>query len=490
MSFFEQMGSGRRVALVVMILAGLAAMWGFGRWATAPVWVPLVTDAEIEQVADITGRLDESGIAYRLERGGTAVSVEEAELARARVALADGGVAFGGRPGFELFDQPSWGMTDFTQRVNYRRALEGELQRTLGRMRGVKEAQVHMALEESSLIRDTQRPAEASIVLTLGRAGVLDDAMVEGVQALVAGSVEGLAPENVTVMDDTGRLLSSAGGVGGVGSSARQFDVRRQVEEYLESKAQALLDRIVGPEDASVRVAAELDFDQVDRTVQEVDPNSRVTLQEDVEEIVPGDASQGASSTTSSSTFETSRSVETLRREGGRIHRLSVAVLLNERPADQGAWASDQLARIQTLVQSSVGFDPQRGDQISVSAVPFDAAAVQSAPEPVPGPGVLDWVHLLQRPVLGLLGALMSLVLVWRLMGQLRTAPSGGGGGRLASVASPQGLPAGLDAGARDEGGAGADATPPARDLPTPRQVEVERPEMTARVVRAWLKEA
>lgn len=489
MSLLDSLGGGRRPLLVVVVLAGLGAMWGFGAWATAPAWVPLVQDVELETVSRVTAQLDEVGIAYKLETGGTRVVVEEADLARARVVLAGSGLTLGGRPGFELFDQPSWGMTDFTQRVNYRRALEGELERTLGRMRGVEEAQVHMALEESSLIRRASRPAEASIVLTLGRGAGFDAAMVEGVQALVAGSVEGLNTDNVTVMDDTGRLLSAPSGPGGMASSARQLDMRQRVEDYLEEKAQALLDRIVGSEDATVRVAAELDFDRLDRTVQSVDPESQVTVEEELAEVIPGDASQGASSVESSSTFETSRSVETLSREGGRITRLSVAVLLNDRAEEDGPWQAEELARIQALVQNAVGFDPARGDVISVNAVPFDPAPATPGAEPAPPPGILEWVRVLQRPVLGLLGAVVTLVLVLRLLGQLKTqGPSGGGrlaaAGEAPSLAPGQGRAEGEADTGQEEGRAAP------RQIAQPSPVEVERPEMTARVVRAWLKEA
>lgn len=487
MNPLDTLGAGRRPVLVVIILAAVAAMWGFGRWATAPAWVPLVQGADLQAVGDITSGLDDAGIPYRLEAGGTGVSVTEAELARARVALAGEGLTPGRRPGFELFDRPSWGMTEFTQRVNYRRALEGELQRSIATMRGVDDAQVHLALEESSLIRQSSRPAEASIVLSLRRNGSWDPGMVEGVQALVAGSVEGLTTENVTVMDDSGRLLSLAASPGGMGGSARQLEMRQDVEEYLESKAQALLDRVVGPENATIRVAADLDFDRLDRTTHEVDPESRVPVQEQLEEIIPGNEDQGASSVSSSSTFETSRSVETLTREGVRIARLSVAVLVDDKTAEGAPWPSGELARIQSLVRNAVGLDPARGDEISVQAVPLDPVSVPGATAtPAPGPGILEWVRVLQRPVLGLLGVLVTLLLVFRLLGQLgASAPVARS---LAGAPDAVGLPAGSG------GGSVAEAQRPAArsrpDLPPPRAVEVERPEMTARVVRAWMKEA
>ena len=293
--------------------------------------------------------------------------------------------------GFELFDEPSWGMTDFTQRVNYRRALEGELERTISRMRGVERAQVHLALRQSSVLRRNEQPGEASVVLGV-RSGVQpENAVVEGIASLVASAVEGLESANVRVLDDSGRLLSANSIAGSPeGLSDRQLQIQRDVETYLEQRAEALVSRMVGPGNATVRVSAALNFDRIDRTVQAVDPDQQATVQEDRAEIIPGTEEQGASSITTNSVFENTRSVETFSRGGARLDRLTVAVLVNDVviPADTaGGQASptyeprtqQQLDEVEELVANAVGLSNERGDQISVISVPIEV-------EPMPVP--------------------------------------------------------------------------------------------------------
>src|SRR5690606_27364013 len=155
----------------------------------------------IESVAEVTAKLDEQSIAYELTKGGSEILIAETDLARARVLLAREGLPSKGRPGFELFDQPSWGMTDFTQRINYRRALEGELERTITQMRGVEAAQVHLAISQSTAFRRAENPEAASVVLKL-RSGARPAAdLVEGIASLIASSVDGLDSDKVTVLD-------------------------------------------------------------------------------------------------------------------------------------------------------------------------------------------------------------------------------------------------------------------------------------------------
>src|SRR5690625_1074423 len=157
----ERLRSDRRLVLITVGVGSALLIWGFSYWATRPEWVPLMPGLDLGGVAEVTARLDEERIPYRLERAGSEIKVSEDDLARARVALAQSGTPRQGRPGFELFDQPSWGMTDFTQRINYRRALEGELERTISQMRGIESAQVHLAMQESSVFRRTDRQSEA-----------------------------------------------------------------------------------------------------------------------------------------------------------------------------------------------------------------------------------------------------------------------------------------------------------------------------------------
>jgi flagellar M-ring protein FliF len=136
----------RRMLVLVVGIAAAGLIFAVSQWAGAPTWVPAFTGVPIESVTSMTDKLDQAGVKYKLERGGADIMVAAADLAKARVALAKGGIPMTGRPGMELFDQPSWGMTDFTQRINYRRALEGELERTIGKMRGIDAALVHLVM--------------------------------------------------------------------------------------------------------------------------------------------------------------------------------------------------------------------------------------------------------------------------------------------------------------------------------------------------------
>src|SRR5436305_6677578 len=180
----------RRILVLVIGVAAAGLIFAVSQWAGAPTWVPAFSGIPLESVSQLTDKLDQAGVKYKLERGGADVMVAASDLAKARVALAKGGIPNSGRPGLELFDQPSWGMTDFTQRINYRRALEGELERTIGKMRGIDAAQVHLVLHETEGFAAQDRPTEASVVLKLK--GEADPEVVKGIAHLVASSVEGL----------------------------------------------------------------------------------------------------------------------------------------------------------------------------------------------------------------------------------------------------------------------------------------------------------
>ena len=460
----------------------------------APAWVSLAQGMPMETIGQVAGRLDEEGIRYRLEGGGSIITVAEADAARARVVLATEGLTSVGRPGFELFDQPSWGMTDFTQRVNYRRALEGELERTIGKMRGVEGAQVHLALQESSFLRRSSRPGEASVVLALNSGMRPDDAMVEGIAFLVASSVEGMDTDNVTVLDDGGRLLSAGPDLSTVeGMTNRQLKVRQDIEGYLESKALELVTPIVGNGNADVRVSVDLNFDRIDRTVQNFDPDQQVTLSEDRSEIVPSTDEQGAASTTTNSTFDVGQSVETLSRGGARIERVSAAVLVNDRQVPDesadGAFTYEartaaELAQVESLVRNAVGINEPRGDAISVVSVPFD----MSLPDDLASEEGLDVagvIYAAQRPAVALFGVIMTVFLALKLLGTIKSLPRStpenqlvGASGDAPSVAAVSHAEPVVPQPA------------PTLRMPQPRKVELADPGMTARVVKAWMNEA
>lgn len=493
----ERWGRAKSVAIVLVGVGSLIAIWGFAHWATAPTWVTVQPGLTLEGVAEVTAALDEAGVSYRLGRGGTDIRVPDAEAPRARVLLAQQGLLSSARPGFELFDQPAWGMTDFTQRINYRRALEGELERTIGQMRGVEAAQVHLAIPDGSRFRrSAERAAEASVVVKLRSGARPPREFVEGITFLVASSVEGLSDANVTVLDDGGRVLNSPASDGNPSvRTKRQLDFQREVESYLERKAENLVAQIVGPENVEVRVAAAINFDQVQRTVRAVDPNAQAIVQEQRSEIIPGPTVEGAGSTVENTTYEVTRSMEQFSSGAGSLERLTVAVLVNDRVED-GATGTTvprtpaELRQVEALVRNAVGIDETRGDAISVVSVPFDPTLPLALPAPGgEGPNLLSLVRVLQRPVIGLLAVVLAFVIALRVIKSLSAArgPASGAGE----------LPAGAAAGAVGRGDGEAVRLPQAARAAEPRTEGAEqvhatisvRPENAVRVVRAWMKD-
>ncbi len=480
-----RIGGTQRIVVLLVGVGALAVIWGFSHWGMQPNYVPIATDLPLDRIGEATQSLDQAGIAYRLDRGGSVISVDENSAGKARVTLAAAGLTGSSdRPGFELFDKPSWGMTDFTQRVNYRRALEGELEHTIGHMRGVQGAQVQLTLQDPSFLKASKRPPQASVVLDRAPSAVTDEAFVEGIQALVASAVDGMTPQNVTVLDDRGRLLSSAEGDAGVGLSNRQLQVQRQVESYLQSKADALVQQMVGNGNSSVRVSAQLNFDQIDRTVEGVNPDQQALVSENRSEITPGQPSQGASSVTTNDVYQNTRSTETVSRGGAQLERLTVAVVLADKEvkAANGTMTYQprtpaEIRQVEAVVRNAVGFSAKRGDQISVVSAPFPKKPL---PKPEPGPGFADMLLTYQRPIVALLGLLVAFLLVGRVLRTLASvAPksSGKSGGALSTA------PATSELSFRQP----ATQLSPAEMPAAPALAD---PAMTARVVRAWMKES
>jgi flagellar M-ring protein FliF len=236
-------GGGRRVMMGAVGLGTAILIMVVSRIATAPNWVPAMTNVPLQSASGLADKLDQAGIKYKLDGGGSSILVAEGDVAKARVALAKDGLPNGARPGLELFDRPTWGWNDFTQRVNYRRALEGELERTISAMRGVERAEVHLALSEQSAFRRAdERPTTASVVLALKQGGEPSPDVVQGIAHLVSASVDGLNSENVSIHDETGRQWSEPNdGSSAAGLSGHELRVQQDVEKYLEHKAEDLI---------------------------------------------------------------------------------------------------------------------------------------------------------------------------------------------------------------------------------------------------------
>src|SRR5665213_2777007 len=515
----DRVGGRQRVMLLTVGVGVAAVIFGISRWATAPDWVPAFSNQPVETVGKMTDKLSAAGIAYQLGNGGSQILVSSNDVARATVELAKDGLPSAGRPGMELFDQPSWGMTDFTQRINYRRALEGELERTIGKMTGVQSAQVHLALHEQSTFRSQDKPANASVVLKTGGAPPGQD-VVQGIAHLAASSVDGISADPVTVLDDSARMLPTPDDGSMASLTNAQLSTQREVEDYLQSKAEGLVDDIVGAGNARVRVAAALNFDKIERSSQMVDPDKQATSTEQRYEITPG-AQGGAASSNVAMSYDNSKITENFSGAIGNIKKLSVAVLLNDRIIPPAANAAanakptyvartpEEIARIESLIRGAVGADSTRGDVVTVVATHFDATPILAAEKDSPQT-MIATVQQFEKPGISLLAIAALLVVAMMLIKAIKSIPAPPGRSSYAPLALPSGSHSNQFATTAHDVATAISATAHqhqaysapsmiAEPLAFPEQNQTRgrvaatiaaKPDVSTRVVRAWLKEA
>ena len=481
MEAVRRLNGNRRFALLGLVAALLVGAAMVGRWATAPQFITLYRDLDLQEASQITESLTKASVTYRLADGGTRIEVAVADGAKSRVLLAKDGLPSRGRPGMELFDKPTWGMTDFTQRITYRRALEGELARTVGSLQGVERAQVHLALPEASPLRRLERPAEAAVVLTLRPGVSITPDIVRGIAMLVSSSVEQLSSDHVAVLDDQGRMLDSPSEDGNsLGLSSRQLELQQSVEKHLAGKVTELLTPVLGAGRVRSQVSARLNFGQVDRTIEEYDPDKQVLANEQRSEGGT-DASSGSDTpTVMNNTFLNSRRIDKLVGEVGNVTRLTVSVMVDAASLESGPAQEAQRSRLEALAKNAIGFDSTRGDQLALVAIPFTTPAppvVGTIPDSSSGTDrIIVVADRLGRPVIGILALLAAFVLGWRALRQ----------GNLAQPAPALAAPA-VSAGLVAKAVA-----------PTPANIQLrnriasdtlDAPETAAKVIRAWLAE-
>lgn len=370
--------------LVCLIGSSLAVYW----MSTSVEYVPLASGLAMEEAGPIVTQLEASNIHYRLESGGTTILVAKDQLAKARVDLAAKGVATRGGKGYELFDELSLGATPFVQNVTYLRALQAELARSIMQLEPVAAARVLIArAEPTPFVRD-QQPTTASVVLKLKPGFGVSRAMAAGIVSLVARSVEGLRPEHVTVIDSSGRLLSEPTRGGNEGLTPSELEVRRELEEYLSSKAEELLARHLGAGRALVRVSADLSRQKLRETRETYSPEERAVKSEQIVSSESGSSGPrgiaGASSNTgtqpvSSTTappaprsreettytdYLVSKTTREMESRSGDVQRLSVAVVVDLSPREGAEVIS--LKEVEEIVKQAVGFQTGR-DSIKVT---------------------------------------------------------------------------------------------------------------------------
>lgn len=381
-AFFGRMAPAQRVTLGAVVAGAVALLAGVGYWASQPDYALLFGGLDAQSAASVVESLQGEGVDYDLRDGGTSVFVPREDVHELRLRMAGEGLVSDGIAGYELFDGGTLGMTDFMQKVSYKRALEGELARTVMNVQGIDGARVHLVLPERNPFRDQQVAASASVVLHL-KGGAPGREQVSAITALVAGAVEGLTPANVTVVDDGGQLLSDPADASPGGSlSSSQLRYQQAMEEHLAEQGQSMLDRVLGPGRAVVRVSADLDFSRTVTETSRIDPESQTVLSEE-QMNEQGQENTGATSTVRN--YELSREREQREKTAGDIERLTVSVVLDHRPtpipadAAEGDPAPDptpytdaEIQELEALVRNAVGLQDERGDRITVQQTRFD----------------------------------------------------------------------------------------------------------------------
>lgn len=390
----------RRFRLLAAVLFVVGCFAGLLWYSSRPDWRTLYAGLDTDDARQMSQQLTTAGIPFDVSPDGSLLRVSAENLDKARLATTAKGGPRSGRMGFELFDQPNWMGSEFDEKVNYQRALEGELEHTIATIASVQAARVHLVLPHDSLFAADEREAKASVVLRLRHRTISGDE-AEGIANLVASAVDGLRPQNVTLVDaETGDLLGRRGGDGAAA----------QHEQELASRIVETLDAVAGAGNVRASVNVDYDLSSADEVDETYDPAQTATLSMQRSEQMAGlSAASGIPGTASNSpnakpplyptqnpsaqsvreesgTYAVSKKVRHTTEAAGGVRRLTAAVLINYRRTVQGSASvrqprnADEMRRIADLAAAAIGFDPARGDQISVEELAFDESPVPPAP--------------------------------------------------------------------------------------------------------------
>ena len=421
----QKIGAAGGVAvLAIALIVGFLSMTG-----GEEDWDPaiLYADLDYSEAADITTRLAGMGIPYKLTEDASTILVPNDKVRDLRLSLAGEGFPKSGRIGYEIFDEAQLAMTDFLQKVNYVRALQGEIETTLNEIDGVRNARVHLVMPEPSLFADEQNPVTASVTLTLSSGSNLRKRQVESIGFLVAASVEGLHPADVVIVDSEGNLLSEEADPLAKAAS-RQFEQQQKVESVLEKKVQTLLDEVIGKNRSKVRINVALDFSRRTTETSTVEPGAtQVVLSEETSE--KQSAEQG-SEENAVRNYEVNRLIESTIGSIGAVSKLTMALTVDKtkvihdvetnsfREIDRPQEEIDQLEQ---LAQQAVGFDETRGDEVTIFALRFDKSQeIQAKETAVTEERREFWtgVAINVAKVLGILAALITLRFIIQAIGR------------------------------------------------------------------------
>lgn len=439
-ALWGRLGRSQQMAIIGVAGGALVFAFIFLNMGRSQTFITAFTNLDPKDSNAAVEALKAEGIPYQLSADGSTIKVPPEKLATARLKLSAKGLPKGGAVGFELFDKTSFGVTDFVQHINYQRALEGELSRTINTLEQVESARVHIVVPKQELFVSQQKPATASVLLRLRPGRTLDEGALRGIAHLVSRSVQGLEQQNITIVDDTGRMLFDGGSLAenSVGLSASQMDIQKKLEKSIEAEVQSMLDRVAGPNRGLVRVKAEMDFSRKEETAETYTPGgpnnqgvprstSNITetytggqnggQQPGAQANVPGRAGQVAANGSTNSyqrsetttNYEVSKSTSHTITGPGQIKRLSVSVLLDSSIPEQDATG------LRDAVAAAAGINQQRGDQLVVTTAAFGGTQNQEPLAVAKKAGLPSMLFQYAKVGVPLLAAVIVLFFVWRM---------------------------------------------------------------------------
>lgn len=506
---WRKLTPGRRFGIVAALLVTVGVVAFVSLRGNVESYALLYAGLAPDEAGRLIEQLKADKIPYQITNAGTAIEVPEAKVHETRLSLAQKGLPKGSGVGFELFDKQNFGATSFVEQMNYRRALQGELARTIMALDEVESARVHLAIPERSLYKQNDEPASASVALKLKPGRKLLPGQVRGIVHLASNSVEGLGPEHVTVIDESGNVLSVSDDASG------QLDAQTSMEKSLEHRVREVVERLVGTGHVAVVVTAEMDYAKTDRTEEQFDKEGALRSESRTEERAggavdptgtggvagargnlpgaPGPTTTGAGTGTigagkiaETKNYEISRVVQHTVGPAQRVKQLHLAILVDQ--PEKTPRTVEELARISALAREAAGLSKERGDSIEVHSAPFAVTPADIEPAPVK----TNWPLPISPILTAAAGGALFLVFVVALLLVMRSRS------KKRKAAVQKSLP--IRVGELDGGSSGSSpalpSSSPMAALPpgkSPRELALEAvkgdAERAARVVASWLLE-
>ncbi len=525
---WKELGLNQRVSIVVAGLALVAGLVGVGLWSARTEYTQLFGRLDEAESAKVVAALNDAKVPFTINRAGGGIMVPADKVHLMRWQLASKGIGRNSAGvGFEIFDKPAFGISDFVQRANYLRAIKGELERTLAQVSGIESAQVMIVMPENRLLVDRlKRPTASVMVNTPGM--TLPPQTVNAIRFLIANSVEGLQPNAVAVVDNSGNVLSENSEENSItGLTTSQLTARRELEQYFTKKAEGMLEKVLGPGQAVVRVAAEINFDSLVRTEEKYDPEgqvlrSSINNDENTDSLVTTPSSAGAglsanigetnSATSLNSTNQTNTKKKVINNQyeinkttvsttlgAGGLKRLTAAVFVAARFTGTGTnrvatpRTPAELDKLRKIVQSAIGIqegaDTTRADTVTLEEMAFnDQPALELSQRLESQEKKQFWINLalkLTYPALGL----AVLGLFWRSLKKTAadSIPLGVPIGQLDLDGNPNGRGTVPEKGSEHRRGDVETLIPGVVTVDVLNQLIRENPSNMAEAVRSWM---